>query len=64
MDIQESIAGLAMNMKSVDLSAKVNTKLMEKAMDITKQSSMGIINMMDDVPTFSGETGHLFDARA
>lgn len=69
MGIQDSIANLSMQMSSTDFSSKLNTKLMSKVLDYSKDSAMGIVNMIDDVSAnapaaFPGDIGSMFDAMA
>ncbi len=64
MGLSDYIASVATDMKATNLQMNVGNALMSKAMDVTETAAAGIIDMMDDIPTFPGDVGSLFNARA
>lgn len=64
MGLSEYISSVATGMKNTSLQMNVNNALMSKAMDVTETAAAGIIDMMDDIPTFPGDVGNIFSAKA
>ena len=64
MEMANSIASMATSMKASQLQQNVQTSVLKKTMDTQQQLGAGIVNMLNEMPKFSGENGFLFDAIA
>ena len=64
MDMSTSIASTATAMKASQLQQNVQTSVLKKTMETQQQVGAGIVNMLNEMPKFSGENGFLFDAIA
>ncbi|MCL2055030.1 MAG: YjfB family protein [Oscillospiraceae bacterium] len=63
MQLQESIAKLAIDMKRFDFDVRLQTTMTRKAMDITKTLSQGVISMMSETPMYPGSLGGALDVK-